>query len=335
MGVSRRANSVVFGFDFQVNAAIVLMLENISDLKSLRLEGNYEDIELELNGNQYILAQAKAVVNSSSDFRNVRMNLRKALESLSEGGSKVSTKQMILITNSPNPLKDDAARSIFWGPAHRKFDSFPQSSKDIINGYISKIKQPLDTDKFLIQVLPFETDDDSERYKAVMQVVDNFVGDLKLNIPGIGKQLLTIWQGDVFKNSTKKDAAIQLSKKDLMWPIMVIATDIDQSDEEFLDRFEPGAYDEIVHMYRETIDSCCERCEFFIKVLSDYNSYQSTKKPSEKCLDFVDNKWQDYIDEFANDGIDRETQEGLTQIVLYNIVRRRRVIDKIKRGINL
>lgn len=30
----------MFGFDFQVNAAIVLMLENIEDLKSQRLEGN-------------------------------------------------------------------------------------------------------------------------------------------------------------------------------------------------------------------------------------------------------------------------------------------------------
>ena len=47
MAKSRRANAVLFGFDFQVNAAIVLMIENIEDLKSLRLEGNIEDIELE------------------------------------------------------------------------------------------------------------------------------------------------------------------------------------------------------------------------------------------------------------------------------------------------
>ena len=59
MAKSRRANAVVFGFDFQVNAAIVLMIENIEDLKSLRLEGNYEDIEIELENNQYILAQAR------------------------------------------------------------------------------------------------------------------------------------------------------------------------------------------------------------------------------------------------------------------------------------
>lgn len=37
--VNRNASAVIFGFDFQVNAAIVLMLENIKDMKSIRLEG--------------------------------------------------------------------------------------------------------------------------------------------------------------------------------------------------------------------------------------------------------------------------------------------------------
>lgn len=31
--VNRRANNVVFGFDFQVNAAIVLMLKDIKKVK--------------------------------------------------------------------------------------------------------------------------------------------------------------------------------------------------------------------------------------------------------------------------------------------------------------
>ena len=90
MGKSRRANAVFFGFDFQVNASIVLMLENIKELQTLRLESDNEDIDIELNSGNHILAQAKSVVNSSSDFSNVRKNLKKALESLSEGSSKVS-----------------------------------------------------------------------------------------------------------------------------------------------------------------------------------------------------------------------------------------------------
>lgn len=36
MAKSRRANAVVFGFDFQVNAAIVLMIENIEDTLFIR-----------------------------------------------------------------------------------------------------------------------------------------------------------------------------------------------------------------------------------------------------------------------------------------------------------
>ena len=121
MGKDRRASSVVFGYDFQVNAAIVLMLENIGELKTLRLESENEDIDLELVSGKHILAQAKSVVNSSTDFRHVRDNLKKALVSLSDGSKKVDTEKLIIITNSPNPLKDDASRSIFWGPAHRSF----------------------------------------------------------------------------------------------------------------------------------------------------------------------------------------------------------------------
>lgn len=36
---NRGADSVLFGFDFQANAAIVLMLENIKNMSSIRLEG--------------------------------------------------------------------------------------------------------------------------------------------------------------------------------------------------------------------------------------------------------------------------------------------------------
>lgn len=253
MAKSRRANAVVFGFDFQVNAAIVLMIENIEDLKSLRLEGNYEDIEIELENNQYILAQAKAVERSSSDFRNVRKNLEKSLISLSEGNQKVDAQRLILITNSPNPLNEEASRSIFWGDTHREFLSLPESSQELIRRYLDNINQPLDTDKFMIQILPFETDNDIERYKVVKRVVDDFIGDLNLNIPGLGKKLLSIWHEEVFENGTKKDAAIQLKKKDLIWPIMVVATDVGYCDNSFADIFDSSAYDEIVRQYRETI----------------------------------------------------------------------------------
>ena len=332
---SRRANAVLFGFDFQVNAAIMLMLENMADLESLRLESNYEDIDLTLADGRHVLAQAKAVENSSSDFRNVRSNLKKALESLSEGSKGIDTKQLILITNSPNPFNDDASRSIFWGPSKRTFSSLPLSAQQIVNGYLENIEDPLDANNFSVHVFPFETDDDDERYKAVLWAIDNFIGNLNINIPGLTTRLMEVWHYKIFTNGTKKNAAINLDKKSIIWPIMVITTDIEKCDEDFLNEFDPAAYEEIVRHYRATIDDCCERIEFFSKVLSDFLGFQTTKRGRDRFMEFVNQRWREYYQDFSVDGIDPETQEGLTKVVLYNIIRRRFTIDKIKRGVNL
>lgn len=335
MGKDRRANAVLFGFDFQVNAAIVLMLENIKELSSLRLESNNEDIDIELKSGNHVLAQAKAVEKSSTDFNNVRNNLNKALQSLSEGNQKVTTDKLILITNSPNPLNQDESRSLFYGFAHRPFKTLPESSQIIINDYLAKIDQPLETDKFVIQVIPFETDDEFERYKVVMQCINDFIGELKLDIPGIGKQLHQVWCADVFRNGTKKDGNITLLKKNLIWPIIVIATNVERTDPSFVDRFDSVQYDEVVRRFHETIDSCCERVEFFTRILFDFSLYKNSAKPSEKTLNFVEECWQNYKTEFEGIGIDPETVEGLTKVVVYNVIRRRYDIDKIKKGVSL
>ncbi len=52
-------------------------------------------------------------------------------------------------------------------------------------------------------------------------------------------------------------------------------------------------------------------------------------------MDFAINKWPDYLSEFELDTIDEETKKGLIQIILYNIVRNRITIDKIKKGVKL
>lgn len=91
----------------------------------------------------------------------------------------------------------------------------------------------------------------------------------------------------------------------------------------------------MIRLYGKTIDSCCERIDFFTRVLFDYNQFQSNKKPREKLLNFVECFWSEYKSEFAVEGIDDEILEALTKIVLYNIIRRRIVIDNIKRGVNL
>lgn len=332
----RRANAVLFGFDFQRNAAIVLMLENIKELRSVRLEGNEEDIELTMVGGKKILAQAKAIEKSSSDFSHVRQNLKKALVSLSEGAQKTAAQRLIFITNSPNPFNDEGSRSVFsYFPSRRSFSDLPLSAQRIVQKYLDEIDNPLDLQKFTVQVFPFETDDERERYKAVKQIVEEFLGGLKLTSNGLANQLLSVWREQIFINGSKKDASIQLDKKDIIWPILVIEMDVERCNEAFLNQFDFGVYDEVVHLYRSTIDSCCERIEFFTRILYDYTQFSSAKNPMEKCQDFIDHCWENYKSEFSAVGIDDETLEALTKIVMYNVIRRRITINKVKQGVNL
>ena len=80
MGKNSNDSQGVFGFDFQVNATIFLLLDNIKEVKAVRMEGASEDIELTMNNGNQIMAQAKGIVKGSSDFSNVRRNLKKAIE---------------------------------------------------------------------------------------------------------------------------------------------------------------------------------------------------------------------------------------------------------------
>lgn len=331
----RRAASVVFGFDFQVCAAIVLMLDNIKDMKSLRLEGNQEDIELKLSDDKYILAQAKAVVHSSYDFANVRANLKKALTSLSEGNQKVDTKELIFITNSLNPFNEEASRAIFYGPTYRSFWDLPPSTQKIITDYLSDIDNHLDSSKFSIQVIPYETDNDKERLKVVMQTITDFIGTLNVDSAGLPQRLFEIWKNSIFINGSKADADICLDKKDIIWPIIVIVTDVERMDNPLQDLFDPSEYDEIVRKYKSEIDSLCERIEFFTKVLWDYSTFKGSRKPSEKPLEFIEKMWKNYSPEFDIEGMSPEIIEGLTKIVLFSILRRKYQIDSIKREVNL
>lgn len=336
MAKNRRASSVVFGFDFQVNAAIVLMLENIKELKTLKLEGNYEDIEIELLDGKYILAQAKSVQNASNDFNNVIKNLKNSLKSLSEGSEKIEVEELILITNSPNPCNIDGYATVFSLDAHRNFDTLPEDSKKKINNYLKNIEKPLDLSKFMIQILPFETDNEIERYKFVNLAIRDFIGSLDLNIPGLENDLKNVWYNDIFVNSTKSNANLKLKKSDIIWPLIVIITNVEsRKNNHFVNDLDQGLYDEIVHKYRSIIDSHCERCEFFIKVLSDYNNFKCNKRMSEKPSAFAREKWKSYSNEFQVYNIEDEILEILTQIILYTIITNRYDIERIKNGVNL
>lgn len=333
----RRATGTMFGFDFQVNAAIFLMLENIRELQSIRLEGE-EDIDINLEGNRKIIAQAKSVVRSSDDFSNVRANLKKALETLSEADSKINPEKLIYITNSLNPFKDEESRKIFYGPTKRSFSDLPVSAQNIIKEYINKINTPLNAEKLYVYFFPFETDDDEERYKVVVDKIRRFLVELNIADTVSETLLHKIWNSGIFRSGVKKDKSAYLKKKNIIWPIIVIETDINNiKEDDVMDGLgiDIGIYEEIAEIYKNLINSSCERFEFLTKVLYDYNLFCSRGKSSKSHIKFIDTHWEKYKDEFSMDNMNSELTENLTKIIMYNIIRRMWSIKKIKEGTSL
>lgn len=332
--MDRSAIPLNFGLDFQANAAIVLMLDNMKELSSIRVECN-EDIDIELNDGTYVLAQAKSVINSSTDYNNVRANAKKAMVSLSDGAQKVRVKKLVYITNSPNPFNDDVSKNMFYGPSIVRYSELPVTAKNLIDGYLSQITHPLDTNRLIIRVIPFEGDDVRQRYKAICEDIQDFIEGLNVNETAFRKKLHSVWSEMLYMSGTKKDKGIKLGKKDVVWPIIVCAVGQGRLDRTSLycENLDDGEFEEIHYKYAEIIDYSSERYELVAKVIADYS--KSGLKGRNSIALFINQHWADYKDEMGLEPIDEDILPSLIKIVLYTILLKRYTINQISKAVNL
>jgi hypothetical protein len=105
MAKSSNASPSAFGWHFQSNAAIVLMIKNIVDATSVKVEGATEDIEITLTDGSMIYSQAKSVFDIH-DYTHVNKKLQDALKTLNNASKISKTRKLIYITNSPNPFNN-------------------------------------------------------------------------------------------------------------------------------------------------------------------------------------------------------------------------------------
>lgn len=329
--IDRTATSTLFGFDFQTNAAIVLMLENIKDMSNIRMEG-YEDVEIGLNDGSSILAQAKSVVDGSTS--KVLPDLKKAMKSLSDAYSNCpSVKQLIYISNSSNPLGVSSEKQIFTvlPSSHRNYNSLPAKSKEKIDKILSSIKGSFDKSKLLIQTFYFETDDEKEKNKYVVDcVIRDFINSIGINSI-IPSELHKIWHSDIFKSGTKRNHKLRLNKNDIVWPVIVLATNNMNFDDVDLDDSET---EEITRLYKDVINLCTEKYEFVTKVLFAYNSFdEGTKK--ERVGLFINSHFKDYLYLLDDITMNDDIKESLIKIILRNVLNKRIQINRIKEATNL
>ena len=324
----RNASASAFGWDFQANSAILLMLENIKEAKRVRVEGANEDIEITLQDHTKIYAQAKAV-EKPDDTSHVIDKLTKALETLTDAAKKGDGSLFTYLTNSSNPFNNQRSLSYFTGRTHLSFDELPDIAqnkiKDIItkNGYTD-----FDVHKMDIRVIPFYGDDLKNRYKEIQACVNEFLAEVNVDGQGINAEIMEVWQRDLFQNATQSDTTISISKEKIIWPLIVLVVD-NTAANEYKKDFDDEEIGEIERKYRMIINQNTMSYKMISRVMSDF---RKSKKPQKR---FVADCWNEYLDLVNVVEADESIKESLVKIILYRILTQREYIRNIKRGVNL
>ena len=330
------ASDSIFGWDFQINAAIVLMLEDIENVQKVRVEGRTEDIEITLTDGEFVFSQAKALSDPSST-KNVRKKLADGLGTLNQAAKQSGVCKLIYITNAYDPLADKKSMPSFYGQSRKPYASLTDSAKKVIDNILTKENyNDIDKSKLFVYTLPFENDL-NDRYKVVIEKVKDFIASIKSNLSGSAQDVLDIWQQQLFENATLHDTAIVLTKKDIMWPLIVVMCDDGFRANPFSEDFDDGiyVYDEISSKYKSFISCKCQKFTFATRVLSDYQDYVSVKTGNDRIIEFINNQWSTYLDEFTSDGNTEELLNRLVKIILFQLLRQRYLINEVKKKVKL
>lgn len=334
MDKNSNASPEVFGFDFQVNATIFLLLDNIKEVKAVRMEGASEDIELTMKSGNQIMAQAKGIVKGSSDFSNVRRNLKKAIKTLSSADSK-SVEQLILITNSKNPLNENSSKSFFYGPPVAVgYNDLSDDAKKVIDNIVEKLDVQFEKSKFQIYYFMFETDNLRTRYAIIEEKVKDFINQLNLGQILSAAELMNVWQNDLFHNGSQTNITIKLSKKEIVWPVIALTLG-KQLPAEYIEDYDQGFINEITTQYSYLINTITERYDLITKILYDYNSSNYALPMKERTRKFIADRWKEYISIFSFESLNEEVQEAVIKVILAKVIQQRYLINNISEEVSL
>lgn len=331
---SSNATAAAFGWDFQSNAGIVLMLHNLRRAKSVRIEGD-EDVEVHLENGKRIYAQAKGV-QDPDDTSHVIDKLEGAIRTLSDAARHGNVESLVYVTNSPNPFNDKTTSYKFErAEADVAYVSLPQSCKDQILKICDKHGYDLPVEKFSIRTFDFSGDGEN-RYRIVKTLVVEFLSSLGLSERGWGQKVLDRWHDEFWKNASQKDRNIVITKKKMVWPLVVwLCEDIKSKiDIEDVDEFE---VEEVTRQFRNIISDKEDKFEFVARVTNEFEQFrkEAALRYRDALNAFVADSWQKFLNEFYLEGVDNRTARIIVSVTLERIIRTQTDIERIKENVKL
>ena len=322
---SRNARASAFGWIFQSSAGLYLLLECIENAVSIKMEGKKEDIEITLDDNSIIYAQAKSV-EDPNDTKNIKSKLKSAIISLSECEEPIN--KLIYVTNIPNPLKSEHPKHYEY--SRTGFISFFNEDKQLIFDLLKNNEiTSFPATKFEIVNFKFFGEEDSQRYIEILNKTREFL--YKAKVPREqAEAILTEWKAQLMNNNAQR---AKLSKADILFPLILVTIERQDLSVKYNDICSLGLYDETISKYSEFIHNIPRRTDFFMQVCGLYQKQYPIS--GDNINVFVSKNWRKYIDEFSSIEKDINMLESLIKLLLLATLLKRHTISGIKTAAKL
>lgn len=328
--VDTNASPSAYGWCFQVGAGITLMLDNVKEFTSLKMEGASDDIEISLDSGK-IYAQAKSVTKIG-DQSSASTNLKNALRILSQDSKNGNALSLIYITNIVNPLSSKTDSAFQYNKSY-EFSVLPDDAQKKI---LDKVADDFPTSKFKLYILNFFGEGDN-KFQSIKEKIAEFLREA-IDDPSYNKRLLDSWFETFMVNASDKpdeQKRLELKKKDVIYPVIVLVIDSPVSENDFNKVCEHDNYADICQQYRKTISANVCDYEFYAEVIGDFLSKRKlAKNTAAYKFDFVKDEWKSYEARFAAIS-NAETREALIKLLLLTIITQRSKINEIKEATNL
>lgn len=344
--VNRNAASTVLGYEFQINVAILFMFRYLKDIFFLEVEGENEDIEITFNDKSKYMIQAKAQTKDLNDNKNNIPKLRKSLISLAEADNK-NINRLYYVSNMVNPLNTTINDFEYSGITEKFYNELSVESKEVINTQIENNiksendeKYNLETDKLVIMKVPFFGSIDKEKHKYIIDEAKTVLSLISDTLMVKSESIIKYCESKFLDNGTKPKVSI--SKKEFCnWIILIELASMDLSNDNINIGIDDTDYYDAYQSYQKYVDEKISTYENYLKVYSLYNKRKQMGTIT--INEFVKKEKLQLYNFFFQDNLENENQINgsnrlnvyISQIISYAILKKKGIIDKIKKEANL
>ena len=203
----RQATAAVNGFEFQKYAGIYLMLKVFDSFKTLKIEGESQDIEIEKDDGLYLFIQAKSTEKPYGlSGSSAKKRFKEAVESFKDTKTSNEGDNLVYINNFEQKKPFGVEWPQFSNPYYFKYEELPE----LLKAKIRKISEPtsIDLNKLIFAGLTFYGDDPDTKTKHIHEKLKETLAEIDPNLLPHSKLIMQAWASRFGLNGTTKSNKI-------------------------------------------------------------------------------------------------------------------------------